>query len=99
MGILCTPLYTQCSDVEKLKLELIRWIAELEDPHLLEDMHHRMTELAYAKDSDARVIGFNAAGGDIIKSRFVRGIVQAELDIRGGEYLTLRELERQSENW
>jgi hypothetical protein len=85
--------------LEKLKLELIRWIADLEDRDMLEDMHHRMTELAYAKDSDTRVIGLTANGGDVIKSRFVRGIVQAEMAMREGEFLTLRELERQSENW
>lgn len=85
--------------MDKIKLELIRWIAGSEDSHMLEALHQRMTELVYEKDSDTKVIGFTATGQDVIKSRFVQGIVQAEMGIRNGEYLTLQELERLSENW
>ena len=85
--------------MEKLKLELIRWVAELEDTEMLQALYDRMTELAYAKDSDTKVIGYYPGGSDVIKSSFVRGIVQAELSVTEGRYVTLTELERQSENW
>lgn len=92
-------LVYQSIAVEKLKLELIRWVAELEDTEMLQALYDRMAELAYAKDSDTKVIGYYPGGGDVIKSRFVQGIVQAEMSITEGRYLTLSELERQSENW
>lgn len=85
--------------MDKLKLELIRWIAEQQDLESLEALHERMNELAYERRSDSLVIGLTPNGREITKSRFVSSIVQAESSIRHGEYLTISELERQSENW
>lgn len=85
--------------MDKLKLELIRWIAEQQDLHSLEALHERMNELAYEQRSDSLIIGATSNGREITKSRFVSNIVQAESNIRDGEYLTMSELERLSENW
>jgi hypothetical protein len=45
------------------------------------------------------IVGYDAAGNPITKSQFIADIKKAEEQIERGDYITLEELENESETW
>lgn len=81
------------------KLQIIRWVTEENDPEAIERVRQLVEDIEYDKASDSMVIGFRFNGTKVIKSDFLRCIVEAERGISTGEFVSIEELEERSENW
>ena len=84
---------------EATKLEIIKWITTEEDPDAIHRVKRLVDDIEYDKASDSMIIGFRFNGGKVIKSEFLRLIAQAEQGVSSGEFVTIEELEKESENW
>ena len=84
---------------ETTKLKIIQWVIEENDPDAIKRVKQLVDEIQYDQVSDSMVIGFRFNGGKVIKSDFLRCIAEAERGISSGEFVTLEELEKESENW
>ena len=84
---------------EATKLKIIQWVIEENDPDAIKRVKQLVDEIQYDQVSDSMVIGFRFNGGKVIKSDFLRCIAEAERGISSGEFVTLEELEKESENW
>lgn len=45
------------------------------------------------------VVGYDASGKPIQKEQFIKDILQAESQIKNGEFITLEQLEKESKDW
>ncbi len=45
------------------------------------------------------IVGYDASGKPIKKNQFIADIKEAEAQIEKGEYITIEELEKESETW
>lgn len=66
------------------------------DETFINEVYQKIRKLIDKKDT---VVGYDASGKPIKKSRFVADIKEAEMQIEKGEYITIEELEKESETW
>jgi len=66
------------------------------DDILINEVYKKMQNSLQKPD---HVVGYDAAGQAISKSPFVADLKEAEAQIERGEYLTIEELEKESEQW
>jgi hypothetical protein len=66
------------------------------DEKLISEMYQKMFLKFGAEES---IVGYDAAGNPIGKSQFIADIKKAEEQIERGDYITLEELEKESEAW
>jgi len=59
---------------------------------MYEKMHSRL-------EGDEVIVGYRASGMPITKSQFVQDIKEAERQIERGEFVSLEDLEKESEEW
>ena len=66
------------------------------DESFINEVYKKLRVLIEKKDP---VVGYDALGNSIKKSEFVADIKEAEMQIEKGEYITIEELEKESETW
>lgn len=66
------------------------------DENLVNEMYLKIRSLIDEKDP---VVGFDTSNKPIKKSQFIAEIKEAETQIEKGEYITIEELEKESETW
>ena len=66
------------------------------DENLVNEMYQKIRALIVEKDP---IVGYDASNKPIKKSQFVADIKKAETQIEKGEYITIEELEKESEKW
>ena len=66
------------------------------DENFINEVYQKIRVLIDKKDP---VIGYDASGKPIKKNQFVAEIKEAENQIEKGEYITIEELEKESETW
>ena len=66
------------------------------DENLVNEMYEKIRSLIDKKDP---VVGFDASNKPIKKSQFIADIKEAETQIEKGKYITIEELEEESETW
>lgn len=81
------------------KLDIISWVVKEDDESAIGRIKELIDDIEYERKSDAKVIGFGVNGAKLFKSQFILSIRQSERGIKSGEFLTVDELEKQSENW
>jgi len=66
------------------------------DENHVDEMYQKIRSLIVEKDP---IVGYDASNKPIKKSQFVAEIKEAEAQIEKGEYITIEELEKESEKW
>lgn len=66
------------------------------DEELISEFYQKM--YSFIKDENP-VVGYNASGKAIRKKQFVADLKEAERQIERGEYTTIEDLEKESEQW
>ena len=64
--------------------------------NLIDEVFQKMQNSLQKNDP---VVGYDASGQPISKSQFVADLKESEAQIERGEYLTIEELEKESEQW
>ena len=86
-------------DLQQAKLDIISWIVNESNETVLGQIQELIDDIEYERTSDTKVIGFGINGVKIFKSEFVRCIRQSERGLKNGEFLSVEDLEKQSETW
>jgi hypothetical protein len=61
---------------------------------------NELFEMIYSVlQKDDHIVGYNAAGKPIRKKQFIEDILQAESQIKNGEFITLEQLKEESKDW
>ena len=77
-------------NIQVKKLELIEWIAQMSDENIINKMNKiRETYLTFTKEKVK----------PMSLEEFYASIDKAEKDIKSGKIYSLREAEKESENW
>jgi hypothetical protein len=66
------------------------------DEEFINDLYQKMYSIIEEKDP---IVGYDASGRPIHKSQFIADIKEAEAQIERGEYITIEDLEKESEKW
>ncbi len=66
------------------------------DENLVNEIYLKISSLIDEKDP---VVGFDTSNKPIKKGQFIAEIKEAEAQIEKGEYITIEELEKESETW
>jgi len=66
------------------------------DEKLISEVYQKMLLLFGAEEP---IVGYDATGNPIGKSQLIADIKKAEEQIERGDYITLEELENESETW
>jgi hypothetical protein len=66
------------------------------DEKTINELYRKLQSLVKVSDP---VVGYTASGQAITRSRFIADIREAEEQIERGEYLTIEELEKDSQLW
>lgn len=65
-----------------------------------ENTVNELFEMIYSVlQKDDHIVGYNAAGKPIQKKQFIEDILQAESQIKNGEFITLEQLKEESKDW
>ncbi len=83
----------------EIKLELIKWLTDLEEEKLLLKLKAAKDDIIYAEESKSKIIGYRPNNSPVIKSDFLTSIQHAESQIQNGEFIPLERLEMEIENW
>ncbi len=86
-------------DLNLRKLRLIEFILAEHEEESIRKLEKAAYRIAYDEDSKTKIIGFRPNGVAVIKSDFLDGITQSLKEVTTGEYISLEELEKRSENW
>ncbi|MDG1158334.1 MAG: hypothetical protein P8N19_02500 [Flavobacteriales bacterium] len=86
-------------NLEERKLNIIAAVVGETDQDAIQMLEMKLAEIDYDKKSRSKIIGLNPKGMPIIKSEFVRCIHQSLTNLENGEWITLDDLEKRSENW
>lgn len=62
-------------------------------------VHEMYIKIRARLDKDDPIIGYDATQNPIRRSQLVKDINESEEQIKKGEYLTIDELEKESETW
>lgn len=66
------------------------------DEELISELYQKMH--SFIKE-DNPVVGYSASGKAIRKKHFISGLKEAEKQIERGEYTSIEDLEKESEQW
>lgn len=66
------------------------------DEELISELYQRM--YSFMKEENP-VVGYSASGKAIRKNQFISDLKEAEDQIKRGEYTTIEDLEKESEQW
>ena len=78
----------------ELKNDLHLIIDKISDSSILKTIHKLLK--SHLRDD---IVGYEANGKPITKKAFIKRIEKAEADIKKGNFVTIEELEKESENW
>ncbi len=84
---------------DAIKVELIKWLTNVEDEQLLLKLKAAKDDIVYVEESKSKIIGYRPNNTPVIKSDFLSSIQQAENQIKNGEHISLEQLEIEIENW
>ncbi len=85
-------------NVQAEKLQLIEWLVQLQDVNLLRRVKELMQH-DQENASETDIIGYRAGGEAITVADLKAKITSAEEQIDRGEYLTVEQLRKESEQW
>jgi hypothetical protein len=86
-------------DLNQEKIDIISWTLKEVEETSLRQMKELISEIEYDRTSDTKLIGYRMSGAKVFKSQFIQEIRQSERGVANGEFLTLDDLEKQSESW
>ncbi|WP_306643787.1 hypothetical protein [Sanyastnella coralliicola] len=86
-------------DLHLRKLRLIEFILQEHDEESIERLEELTYRISYDEDSKTKVIGFRPNGVAVIKSDFLADIIETMKSVNEGNFITLEELDKRSENW
>ena len=86
-------------NLHERKIKIIQQVINEKDEKVIETIENKMAAIEYDKDSNQKVIGYNAKRNPVIKSDFVAMIKNSLLAADHGEWISLEELEERSESW
>ncbi len=86
-------------NLEERKLKIIAAVVAESDTDAIQMLELKLAEIDYDKKSRSKIIGLNPKGMPIIKSEFVRCIHQSLSNLDNGEWISIDDLEKRSENW
>jgi hypothetical protein len=78
----------------ELKADLHNLINEINDNTVLKAVH-----MLLKKQAQNDVVGYTANMKPLTKKAFIKRIEKAETQVKKGQYVTIEELEKESENW
>lgn len=99
--VVSMPIFVKMNkmNLNQEKIDIISWtLKEVEEASLIQ-MKELISEIEYNRTSDAKLIGYRTNGAKVFKSQFIQEIRQSERGVAHGEFLTLDDLEKQSESW
>lgn len=80
-------------DIRSEKLHLIEQLLQIQDAKIIEQIQ------ALLEDTNNRIVGYNANGTAITQQDFIKGIEEAEVEYKTGNYQTLDQVDMESESW
>jgi len=80
-------------DIQEEKLLLIEQLLRVSDGKLIEEVRELLN------NNNNPIIGYDAHGQAIPYKDFIKKIEQAENEYVGGNFQTIQELEKESDNW
>lgn len=80
----------------EIKAEINRYLELVEDERFLKVVHSMLD--TYLKEGDP-IIGYEVDGTPITASTFLKQADESMAEVERGEYTTLEELEKESEEW
>jgi hypothetical protein len=94
------PIKLMLMSAVEIKAEINRYLELVEDERFLKVVHSMLD--TYLKESigeDDPIIGYEVDGTPITASTFLKQAEESMAEVERGEYTTLEELEKESEEW
>ncbi len=89
----------QYMSTEKLRLKLINWIVNEDQPEILSRLTSMMDDMEFEKQSEKKIMGLRANGMEVTKAELLRCVRVSEEQAERGELLSFDELEKHSQTW
>lgn len=84
----------------EIKAEIKRYLEQVEDERFLKVVHSMLdTYLKESSEEEDPIIGYEVDGTPITTSTFLEQAEESMAEVKRGEYTTLEELEKESEEW
>ena len=78
------------------KRDFIHSHLHIADDGLINELYQKIQSTIKGK---LMIVGFDAKGGEISINQFLKDLKEAELQIEKGDFLTIDEMDKETENW
>jgi len=78
------------------KRDFIHSYLHIADDGLIDELYQKIQSLIKRK---RMIVGFDAKGGEISATQFLKDLEEAEFQIEKGDFLTMDEMDKEAENW